>query len=200
MEWRDLIGYEGYLQVSDSGLIRSVEREIPHRNNSTRTMKSRIINSYPDPKGYLKVRTSVSKQKTSIKVHRAVAEAFIPNPDKKEQVDHIDGNKMNNNVSNLRWATNRENFDYSVQNNLRKGSFDALSAHRNDQLRKDRVAEKIRERCSKKTYCYDKDMNLLAVYDSNADAAKAVNGCQSGVSACCCGRLPSYKGRIFRYT
>lgn len=199
MEWRDLVGYEGYLQVSNTGLVRSVERKIPHRNNSTSTIKSRIISQHPDPKGYLKVRTSVNNHKTSIKVHRAVAEAFLPNLEHKDQVDHIDGNKANNHVSNLRWATNKENFDYSMQNGLRKGSLDALDAHRDDPIRKERAVIGNKERCSKKTYCYDINMNFIAVYDSNVDAAKAVNGCQSGVSACCCGRAPTYKGYIFKY-
>lgn len=199
MEWRDVVGYEGYLEVSDTGLIRSVEREVRHRNNSTMRIKSREIKSHPDPKGYLKVRTSIDKEKTSIKVHRAVAEAFIPNPDNKSQVDHIDGNKTNNSVSNLRWTTNRENFDYSVTNGLRENSYKALEDARDSEVRLAHLAESIRRRCSKKTYCYDKNMNLLAEYNSNEEAAKAVDGCQSGVSGCCCGKWKTYKGYIFSY-
>lgn len=199
MEWRDVVGYEGYLEVSDTGLIRSVEREVRHRHNSTMRIKSREIKGHPDPKGYLKVRTSIDKEKTSIKIHRAVAEAFIPNPDNKPQVDHIDGNKANNNVSNLRWATNRENFDYSVANGLREKSYKALEDARNSETRRIHLGEKTRQRCSKKTYCYDKNMNLISEYGSNGEAAKAVGGCQSGVSGCCCKKYKTYKGYIFSY-
>lgn len=199
MEWKDVKGYEGYLEVSDTGLIRSVERTIPHKNNSTCQMKQRIIKSFPDPKGYYKVRTSINKEKTSIKVHRAVAEAFIPNPDRKPQVDHIDGNKSNNNVSNLRWATNKENFDYAVDNGLKQNSFDILKQYRSDKNRKEKAAKATRERCSKKTYCYDINHNYICVYNSNEEAAEAVGGCQSGISQCCVGKVNTYKGFIFSY-
>lgn len=199
MEWRDIVGYEGFLQVSDQGDVRSVERDLHHRNDTTMVMKSKILKARPDPKGYLKVRTSVNNEKTSIKVHRAVAEAFIPNASNKPQVDHIDGNKSNNNVSNLRWVTNKENYDYSVANGLRVGSALALKRSKDSDIRKQNAAKSVRERMSKKTYCYDKNMNLLAIYDSNTLAAMAVNGCQSGVSACCCHSMPTYKGYIFRY-
>jgi len=61
-------------------------------------------------KGYLRVKLSDGHGKyTNHKVHRLVAKAFIPNPEGKPQVNHIDGNKKNNSVSNLEWVTNREN-------------------------------------------------------------------------------------------
>lgn len=199
MEWRDVVGYEGYLEVSDTGLIRSVEREVRHKYGTTMRIKSREIKGHPDPKGYLKVRTSINKEKTSIKIHRAVAEAFIPNPNNKPQVDHIDGDKTNNTVSNLRWVTNRENFDYSVANGLRVNSYKALEEARHDEEKLARAAESIRKRCSKKTYCYDTNSNFVAEYSSNTEAAKAVGGCQSGISGCCRGRYKTYKGYTFSY-
>lgn len=199
MEWKDVVGYEGYLEVNDEGQIRSTERTVRHRNDSTMRIKPKILSSNPDPKGYLKVRTSVNNKKTSIKVHRAVAEAFIDNPENKAQVDHIDGNKTNNSVKNLRWVTNRENYDYSVSNGLREGSMKALEDNRDNPIKKEKVAASIRERCSKKTYQYDLNMNFIKEYSSNMEAAIAVGGCQSGVSACCIGKYKTYKGYIFSY-
>ena len=199
MEWRDILGYEGYLQVSDTGQIRSVERYVNHRGGSLMLIKPKIIKSFPDPKGYLKVRTSVNNKKTCIKVHRAVAEAFIPNPEHKPQVDHIDGDKTNNNVSNLRWVSNRENFDYSVQNGMREKSFEVLQRSiNNPEIKRLAVLGAIKK-CQKKTYCFDKSGNLIGVYNSAKEAAKAFGGIGSGVSACCRGDMPTYKGVVFRY-
>lgn len=199
MEWRDIIGYEGYLQVSDEGQIRSVERLVRHRNGSQMMIKSKIIIARPDPKGYLKVRTSVNRRKTCIKVHRAVAEAFIPNPDNKPQVDHIDGDKTNNCVKNLRWVTNRENFDYSVEIGLREKSFEVLKEKHKDPEFRAAIARRTSERCSKKTYCFSLDGKFIAEYSSSTEAGKAIGGCQSGVSGCCTGKYPTYKNYVFSY-
>lgn len=199
MEWRDILGYEGYLQVSDTGQIRSVERYVNHRDGSLMLIKPKIIKSFPDPKGYLKVRTSVNNKKTCIKVHRAVAEAFIPNPEHKPQVDHIDGDKTNNNVSNLRWVSNRENYDFSVKNGIRSNSFAALEKSQKDPVLRRHAGLAAKSKCQKKTYCFDKNGNLIETYDSAKEAAKAYGGVPSGVSACCRGEMPTYKGVVFRY-
>ena len=66
--------------------------------------------------GYMQVKVS-GKQ---IYVHRLVAQAFIPNPDNKPQVNHKDGNKANNNVNNLEWVTNKENISHAYENSLQK--------------------------------------------------------------------------------
>lgn len=199
MEWRQIPGYESYLEVNEFGEVRSVERYVNHRNGSLKLVRSKILTPYPDPKGYLKIRTSVNKEKTCIKVHRAVAEAFIPNPDNKPQIDHIDGDKTNNCVENLRWVTNRENYDYSAQNGLRTKSFEALKdSQKNPEVRA-KASRKTVERCSKKTYCFSLDGEFIAEYSSGTEAGRAVGGCQSGVSGCCTGKYPTYKNFIFSY-
>lgn len=199
MEWRRVPGYEPYLEVNELGQVRSVERYVNHRNGSVSRMRPKILAQHPDPKGYLKIRTSVNNKKTSIKVHRAVAEAFISNPENKPQVDHIDGDKTNNHVSNLRWVSNKENFDYSVKNGLRENSFRTLTKWRNDPVRKAKATAKIVERCSKKTYCFSLDGELIAEFSSCTEAGKAIGGCESGVSGCCTGKYPTYKNYVFSY-
>jgi hypothetical protein len=94
-EWRPVADFEGYC-VSNLGRVRS-------DRGDGRIMKLNDCGMYPH------VRLSKNKKATTHKVHRLVAEAFIPNPDGKRCVDHIDRNKQNNVVSNLRWATHAEN-------------------------------------------------------------------------------------------
>lgn len=98
-EWRDIQGYEGLYQVSNNGRVRSLAR------NST---KGKIL-CQAVKRGYSHVCLSKDNKKKHFAVHRLVALAFIPNPSKKPEVNHIDGNRSNNNIANLEWVTRAEN-------------------------------------------------------------------------------------------
>ena len=199
MEWRKVPGYESYLEVNELGDVRSVERYVNHKNGSVMRVRPKILTQHPDPKGYWKVTTSFDCRRVTLKVHRLVAMAFLQNHENKPQVDHIDGDKSNNRADNLRWVTNRENFDLSVENDLRKKSFEALIESQKNPTFRAMASQKTVERCQKTTYCYSLDGLLIEKYPSNAAAAQAINGCSSGVSACCCGKMKKYKGFIFSY-
>ncbi len=82
--------------------------------------RGKPLKTFKTDKGYL--RTSLGYGNT-FKIHRLVAEAFIPNPDKKKEVNHKDGNKLNNNVSNLEWATHLENMQHAVRTGLHTFGF-----------------------------------------------------------------------------
>ena len=97
MKWKNIPGHSFYM-VSDNGCVMNTRTG--HILKGKATGKG-----YKEGKGYL----SVCLDKKYYKIHRLVAQAFIPNPDNKPQVNHIDGDKKNNRVDNLEWCTNQEN-------------------------------------------------------------------------------------------
>lgn len=112
-EWKDIKGYENIYQVSNRGKIRSMDRKIITVTGKIKNLKGKIIKPHFDKDGYLQISVHKNNKQKHGKVHRLVAEAFIKNPYKKEQVNHIDGNKQNNNVMNLEWCTDKENKEHA---------------------------------------------------------------------------------------
>ncbi|WP_083266915.1 NUMOD4 domain-containing protein [Mycolicibacterium porcinum] len=107
-EWRPVPRFPDRFEVSDKGLIRS---------KPTARAAGQIRKLQRDRDGYLKIRVRLGGGKYgNLYVHRAVAEAYIPNPLKKPVVNHLDSNPGNNSVENLEWATVLENVRHSVEN------------------------------------------------------------------------------------
>lgn len=94
-EWRDIPGWEGMYQVSNLGRVRAI--------------RVKVLNPYKTRTGYLVATLWNGAEPTRHGVHRFVAQAFIPNPAGKEQVNHINGDKSDNRVENLEWVTSQEN-------------------------------------------------------------------------------------------
>ena len=109
-EWKDIKGYEGIAQVSNNGEVKVFERTYIQKNGRKRTFPERIVKGSNDGHGYLIVGLSDSSgiNKTH-RVHRLVAEAFIPNPEGKEHVNHINSWRDDNRAENLEWTTAGEN-------------------------------------------------------------------------------------------
>jgi NUMOD4 motif/HNH endonuclease len=109
--WRDIATYEGLYKVSDQGRIKSLKRVFfsgrYHRNK--KTYPERIMKQGLDKGGYCVVSICKEGKKFHLKVYRAVAIAFIPNPENKPEVNHKNGNKLDNRKVNLEWNTKKEN-------------------------------------------------------------------------------------------
>ena len=118
--WKDIKGYEGLYQVSNLGRIKSLYGWNGHRYlEREKILKptSKYDKRVSYPRAVIKL--IKGKDKKDYKVHRLVAQAFIPNPQNKPQVNHIDGNPLNNRIENLEWCTDRENKIHAIENNLR---------------------------------------------------------------------------------
>lgn len=113
--WKDVIGYDGLYQVSNLGRIKTVYQGHALKNKEGILKPLFSFNKKRNRIGYASVflyKNCVPKQSD---VHRLVAKAFIPNPDNKPQVNHIDGNKLNNALDNLEWVTASENQKHSAK-------------------------------------------------------------------------------------
>lgn len=118
--WKDVVGYEGFYQVSNLGRVKSVDRTVPYPNSKylngtgTRKFYGKILTLTNDGGGYSKVTLRKSGNQVAGKVHRLVAEAFLVKPDGKDYVNHKDGIRTNNNAENLEWCTSQENAQHAA--------------------------------------------------------------------------------------
>ena len=108
-KWRPVVGYEGLYEVSNLGRVKSLPR-VEDQFYGTRLTSERILKQSPDKKGYMMAWLYKNKKRATMKVHRLVAIAFIPNSECKPQIDHINAIKTDNRLCNLRWCTGKENF------------------------------------------------------------------------------------------
>lgn len=116
--FKEVKDYEGIYFVSNLGNVKSVDHYINNKHNSKSLKKGRVLKKFKSFKGYLQTSLSKEAKRFNTGIHRVVAIAFIPNPENKPQVNHINGIKTDNKVENLEWCTNKENQIHAVKTGL----------------------------------------------------------------------------------
>lgn len=124
MIWKAIQGYEGYYEVSDTGLVRSLDRVVPDTKSGLKHLKGKIMKQTESigrtrDSGYYVVNLRKNHTTNVTPVHRIVAETFIENSQGLPTVNHIDGDKHNNHVTNLEWVSYSENNIHALKNGLR---------------------------------------------------------------------------------
>lgn len=154
--WKDIAGYEGLYQVSEYGNVKSLYYQGKKRE--------KILKPTEDDKGYLFVNLWKNRKSKSMKIHRLVAQVFISNFENKPQVNHIDGCKTNNCISNLEWCTKSENEKHAYKTGLKK-------AKRGENNGQSKLAEKdvlkIRELYKTGNYLQRELANIFGVSRRN---------------------------------
>lgn len=113
--WKDIKGYEGKYQISNLGNVRSLY----DTNQFKKTFRIKKL-SLGERSGYKVIALTKNGKRKSFQVHRLVAEAFIPNLQDKPFINHIDENRINNNINNLEWCTQLENVRHSLHKRINK--------------------------------------------------------------------------------
>lgn len=166
--WKDIEGYEGLYQISNVGNVKSLARAKKDTLGRIQSIKEKILKAAADKDGYFRVVLQKNGEKKNKIAHRLVAQAFIPNPDNKPQINHIDGNKQNNRLSNLEWCTLAENRIHAFNTGLQ-------FVHKGE---KNHLSKSVKQ--------LDKDTNkLIRMFGSTREAERETGINHSHISKVC---------------
>lgn len=199
--WKEVPGFEGVLEVSTEGRVKRLARMVPSYNNGYVPIKEQIIEPRLNSKGYKQVSVRTNHKKHHLFVHRLVALAFIPNPENKPAVDHINTNKLDNNVENLRWATHSENSRNPLTNaHISAGLKGKIPWNKGESFctKKPQEYNPHEHWFNKKIKQYDLDGNFIKEWGSLKEASISIGACYSSISNCIHGRAFSAGG--YRWT
>lgn len=188
--WKNIEEYEGLYQVSNLGRVKSLDRCVNSaiKNNNKVIKKGRILKPKPNWNNYLQVHLSKHGKAKMISVHRLVAKEFIGNPNNLPQVNHIDGNKLNNRVDNLEWCTAKENINHSWKLGLSKSY----------KHTKGELTDYGKSLC-KQVSQYDLDGNFIKTYLSISEASRNTPCSIADICCCCKGKQKTSHNFIWKY-
>lgn len=168
-KWLPVKGYEQSYMISSYGRIKTIDRVLTFSDGRVREYKSRIIRTHRINQHYYVASLSQNQRRLMKDVHRLVAEAFIPNPNGFNEVNHKDENKTNNCVNNLEWCTAEYNSNYGTCKN------------------------RIGDSNSRPILKYDLEGNFIREYKSMSEAERIEGINHASICICCNGRV-SYQG------
>lgn len=174
--WKDIKGYEGIYQVSSEGIVKRLDRVTTGKDGKKYHYKEKILKGSLDNSGYPQVSL---RNKHGIKVHCLVAEAFIPNPENKPQVNHKNEIKTDNYVDNLEWMTAKENTNYGTRNA--------------------RAGKGIAKALSKPVAQYTKTGELVEVWSSTREAGRQLGLGHSNIIKVIQGKCKTCGGFVWKY-
>lgn len=177
--WMPVKGFEGVYMVSNMGRVKSVDRITISKNGKRMPFKETILKPKVGRGGYMYLTLHWGAIKKTAKIHRLVAEAFIPNPLNKPQVNHIDEDKTNNMYSNLEWCTAKENCNHGTHNI--------------------RMSMNGRNAPSKSSPVLQFSLqgDLIKRWESLCEIERSLGFLHCTVSDCCYGKKPSMYGFIW---
>lgn len=173
-EWRDIKGYEGLYQVSNEGRVKSLERVVVYKNGHRHKYEEHLMDIIV-VQGYCYVGLNYNNRQKRLRVHRLVAQAFIPNPYGYVEINHKDENTMNNKVENLEWCDHTYNINYGTRN------------------------KRVGDHYNKKVCKLDLSGNLLKTYLSLTDASIDSGVQISRISQCCNNKPHCLTGGGFKW-
>lgn len=172
---------------------------IDSKGNVFSKRKNKYLKPTVNKYGYCKVTLQKNKYKKIFSVHRLVAQAFIPNPQNKPQVNHIDSNRQNNNINNLEWVTSKENTQHTVKTNR----FENMAKVNSKKMKENKIYllgyEKANESTKKKVNQYDKNNNFINQYNSISEASRKTNITITSISYACNEKRKTGGGYIWHF-
>lgn len=194
--WKDIIDFPNY-QISNYGRVKSKARitNVGIKNVKEIKRKEKILKPLKLTKGYLGIRLYNNTNAKTFKIHRLVATYFIPNPNNYEQVNHIDGDKTNNNATNLEWCTNEYNMKHSYDIGLRDKEVLRKNMSIIGKNLKGKKGNHIR-----KVAQIDKTNNkVIKIWGSITEASKCINISDATIQNVCAKRRKTAGGYIWKY-